>query len=148
MSGVEAALIEAARFERDRRSQTYPQKIYDGKIDAEPAAIDFQCWVAIAEWLDTGRFFSFAGGAEPERADAPIISWAELESAAEAALVSVSAQCDRLFTAEQVEAGAYEEACARRSRLWAIHRKVQLRRQMVDSINREFRSTKQGEVAA
>src|SRR5690348_14175995 len=83
MDGPE--LAAAARFERDRRAERYPELIAEG-VDAEALCLDYQCWVAIAEWIETDRFFSFVGGAEPERDDAPIVHWPTLEEAAKKAL--------------------------------------------------------------
>jgi hypothetical protein len=133
-----AILVETARFERDRRGESYPAKI-GGGADAEALTIDFQCWCAIAGWVETGHFFGFHGGAEPERDDAPWISWPELEAAAESALTHTSAKCDRLLTEGEGEGETYAEACNRRAKLTCIHRKVQLRRQLIDSINAELR---------
>jgi hypothetical protein len=142
-------LAAAARAERDHRLQSYSARIRGGSPEAEGASIDYQCWVAIAEWLETDRFFSFAGGADPERADAPIIRWPELEAAAEAALIGASAKCDRMLSGGDGEGESYVEACVRRARLACIHRKVQLRRQMIDSLNRDLRRAATGkEIAA
>lgn len=134
MSGPNPLLL-AAKLERDRRAESYPGKISDG-ADAEALSIDYQCWVAIAEWLETDRFFSFAGGAEPERSDAPIIRWPDLERAAEKAVGQIN---DKV--AKQEAKGAADELTElylRRARLICIHRRLQLRRASIDSINRSF----------
>ena len=155
-----AILAEAARYERGRRARSYPPKIAEGG-DAEALTIDCQCWVAIAEWLETGRFSGFYGGAEPERDDAPYILWPQLEAAADGALEQVSAKIDRMeagpdqrrvdparrLTAEQY-LGRLSDLYLRRARLVRIRRKVQLRRQMIDSINAEFRNRRETEIAA
>lgn len=148
MADLDPTLASAARYERDRRGENYPPRIAAREIDAEPAAIDYQCWTAIAEWLETGNFQSFSGGADPEGPDAPLIRWPELEAAAEAALVSITAKCDKLLADGGDGGETFAEACARRARLFVIHRKVQLRRQMVDSVNREFRAMQVKEIAA
>lgn len=144
-------LVTAARAERDHRAASYPARIAEGKSDPEAASVDYQCWVALTEWLETGRFMGFHGGADPEGLDAPVgldgrptktppwISWPELEIAAHTALVLASAKCDRLMVGSQ-EDESYTEASARRARLVCVHRKVQLRRQLIDSINAEFRA--------
>jgi len=139
-------LIEAACFERDRRGESYPAKIGAG-ADIEALTIDFQCWCAIAGWMETGRFFGFHGGAEPERDDAPWISWPQLEAAAVSALTHSNAKCDRLFAGGEGDGETYAEACNRRAKLTCIHRKVQLHRQLIDSINAELRQTRE-EIAA
>lgn len=136
------ALVEAARYERDRRASTYPAKIRalasgggDGpastEADAEALSIDYQAWVAIVEWLETDRFFSFAGGANPEREDAPIVSWPELELAAQSALVSVAAKAAKSTDAETL---------LRRHRLFCIHRRIQRHRQWLDETTRQLRA--------
>lgn len=133
----DAALVAAAKFERDWRATRYPARIAAGESDAEAATVDYQCWCIIADWFETDRFTSFPG-----------VSWPECELAAESALVGVTAKCDRLFNAADVKAGEYEAACARRAGLWAIHRQVQLRRQTIDAINAAFRARRQQELAA
>lgn len=140
-------IAEAARHERDHRAASYPAKLQgmlagtaDHAARLEAMTIDYQCWVAIAEWVETGRFFGFYGGAEPDNEGAPWISWPALETAAESALTSLSAKCDRLLTKGEGDE-TYAEACARRARLICIHRKVQLRRQLVDSVNAELRAS-------
>jgi hypothetical protein len=131
----DAELVAAAKFERDRRGARYPQLIYDGKLDAESAAIDYQCWVAIAEWLETERFFSFAGGANPDRDGAPIVSWPELEAAAQKALRKVELK----LAGEGWLDGMEESPTARRRNLLTrIHRAIQLRHESVDAINAEL----------
>jgi hypothetical protein len=151
-----AMLAAAACHERDHRAASYPARIAEGKSDPETASIDYQAWVAIAEWLETGNFRSFAGGAEPDRTDAPIVSWPALETAAKSALDAAGRKIDRIEAdpdqqrvapAKRLTAEQYFEKLTdlyvRRGRLICIHRKVQLRRQMVDSINREFRDRRQ-----
>jgi hypothetical protein len=149
---ADSALLDAARHERDRRLAAAPEAIEKARNDArsggrgtaedviERVAISCQCWIAIAEWIETGRFAGFYGGASPQEPDAPWISWPELEAAAERALANVAAQCDRLFEGGDVP--AYEAACARRSGLWAIHRKVQRMRESIDMLNAEFRASR------
>lgn len=134
------ALAAAARFERDRRGESYPAKIYEGRISAEDAAIDYQCWCALVEWLDSGNFRGFYGGADPEGPKAPWISWPELEAAAERALTSVGAMVSKQEAEIVGNAEKLVELYVRRARLVVIHRKVQLRRQMIDSINVEVRA--------
>lgn len=131
-----AALVAAARFERDRRAANYPARIGAGQLDVEAAAIDYQCWVAIAEWLETDRFYSFAGGADPERDDAPIVSWPELEAAAAKALTSIKG---KVQAEESRGAAGIEQLHVRCARLNAIHRRIRLRRLSIDQINAELR---------
>ena len=137
-------LAEAARAERDRRAERYPQRSADGKISADDATIDYQCWVAIAEWLESGRFMGFYGGASPEESDAPWIGWPQLDQAAAKALTSIDAKIERLAADPDQERVAALNL--RRANLTAIHRKVQLRRQMVDSINHELRERRAASV--
>jgi hypothetical protein len=49
------ALAAAARFEADRRAKRYPDLILNGLKDADEATTDWQAWLAIADWLETGR---------------------------------------------------------------------------------------------
>ena len=129
-------LIEAARHERDRRLDTYPKKIAAREIDAETASIDYQCWVAIAEWLETDRFSSFYGGADPQSEQAPLIRWPELEAAAKKARDAV----ERKLAGEGWFDGCTPTATSeRRNALTLIHRKLQLKREHMEWINAELR---------
>jgi hypothetical protein len=135
------ALVAAARYERDRRGEAYPRKIAAREIDAEAAAVDFQCWVAIAEWLTSGHFYSFSGGIDPDREGAPIVRWPELEAAAKAALHQV----ERKLAGEGWLDGMPEtETSRRRCALVHIHHKIALRRESIDTINAQIRAP-QGE---
>lgn len=138
-------LIDQARFERDTRAERYPRLVREGKVSAEAASIDYQCWVAIVSWLETGQFMGFHGGAEPLReanhsldgstpqtAAAPWISWPELVVAADSALVSVNAKAEQKPGDEALQ--------LRRARLFAVHRKLQLRRESIDTLNAAFRA--------
>lgn len=135
-------LVEAAQRERDRRERRFPAMIRAGEITAEQASITYQCWVAIAEWLETDRFQSFAGGAEPERPDAPIIRWSELEAAAGDALAKLDAGM-----AELPPAKITADHHAHRARVACIHRLVKLRRESIDAINAGFAASRT-EIAA
>jgi hypothetical protein len=136
-------LAKAARFERERRGETYPQKIFNGG-DKEALCIDYQCWVAIETWLELDTFSSFHGGADPERDDAPIISWPHLEAAAKKALHAM----ERKLAGEGWFDGCPEtETSRRRCALVHIHRKLQLRRESIDIINAEFRKRRETEAA-
>jgi hypothetical protein len=128
MGLLTAALADQARHERDRRAASYPDKIARG-ADAEALCLDYQCWVAIAEWLETDRFTSFAGGADPDQPDAPVIRWPELVAAAERAGGSVR--------------GDNQAAELRRARLTAIHRMLELRAESVAIINAELRKPRE-----
>jgi hypothetical protein len=138
----DAALFAAARLERDRRAEAFPAKIRAG-ADAERLSIEYQCWVAIAEWLEGGRFFSFAGGADPDRADAPVIRLAELEAAAQDALARRSAKLEALEGQTNVTPETLGALRQRRSCLFIIHRRLALRRQSVDAINAELRARRE-----
>jgi hypothetical protein len=157
MSILTAALLDAACFERDRRAESYPLKIAEG-ADAEKLTIDFQCWVAIAEWLDTDRFMSFTGGADPDAPGAPVIRWPDLEAAARTALDSVAAKLagEQAFLArpraegeerEPLSATELEALQVRRARLFAIHAKVQRMREAIDLLNNEFKPRAVAEAA-
>ena len=172
MTGA-CTLVAAARFERDRRAERYPRRIAELRATVgsdgpaiESLSLDYQCWCAIAEWLETERFQSIAGGANPDDPAAPIIRWPELEAAAAAALARINAKLDALDERGSVGEGgprskerptvgvdgpATEIAPyitpetlgalrERRSCLFAIHRKVALRRETIDRINRELRA--------
>jgi hypothetical protein len=144
---VNVLLAEAARFERDWRAERYPPKIAAGETSAEDAAIDFQCWVAIAEWLETDRFTGFHGGAEPDTSDAPWISWPELVCAADKAIDTAAAKVTRLEAKHGQGAPELAETYRRRANLVCIQRALHLRRESIDAINAEIRATRQ-QVAA
>lgn len=165
-----AALVEAARYERDRRGSTYPAKLraqgvrgtaeHDARADAY--AVDYQAWVAIVEWLETDRFFGFYGGipddapqgaavgeACPERSRRDgrpdkWVSWPELELAAQSALVSVAAKLRKGGSGGAAPSGADKggdgELQLRRDRLFCIHRRIQRHRQWLDETNRQLRA--------
>jgi hypothetical protein len=138
---ADQALVEAARLERDRRAASYPQKIAEG-ADAEALCLDYQCWVAIAEWVETERFFSFVGGADPDRDDAPIVNWPTLEAAAFRAV----GQVERKLAGEAWLDGCPETPTSRRrNALVRIHRAIQLRRESIDAINAEFSKVRKPE---
>lgn len=118
MVGTE--LAAAACFERDRRAESYPGKIGAG-ANAGALSFDYQCWVAIAEWLESDRFMGVYGGADPQAPDAPWIGWPALEAAAARAMGKIS-------------------DANRHAALARIHRKVALRRQSVDIINAQIRA--------
>lgn len=143
-AGITAALADQAKSERDRRAASYPAKIQNG-ADAEALCVDYQCWVAIAEWLETNRFFGFYGGIPPRDGEGdreavegaptraqPWIGWPELEAAAERAIASVR--------------GDNEAAQVRRARLTVIHAKLARMRRDIDEMNAELRKPK--EIAA
>ena len=158
MTGA-CTLVAAARFERDRRAERYPRRIAELRATVgsdgpaiESLSLDYQCWCAIAEWLETERFQSIAGGANPDDPAAPIIRWPELEAASAAALARINVKLDVLDERGSVgEGGPRSKEMAvspetlgalreRRSCLFAIHRKVALRRETIDRINRELRA--------
>lgn len=140
-------LIEAARAERDRRAETFPGKVAMGG-DAEALSIEYQAWAAIAEWLETDTFASFAGGAEPERPDAPWIGWPDLEAAALAALSSRTAKLDALEGAPNITPETLGALRQRRSCLNVIHRRLALHRQSIDAINADLRQQRGAKAVA
>jgi hypothetical protein len=142
---ADAILVAAAQYERDRRLELAPDRIAKlGPAPSDLAAIDgicvdCQCWIAIAEWLETDRFTGFYGGAEPDSDAAPYIRWPELEAAARKALHQV----ERKLAGEGWFDGCEPTATSeRRWKLVHIHRKLQLRHEMVDSINAELKKPK------
>jgi hypothetical protein len=135
---MNAALVTAAQFERDRRRDTYPQRIAAGG-DAEKLCLDYQCWVAIAEWIETERFLTFAGGADPDSEGAPIVRFANLEAAAARGLKHLQAK------AEAAEPDA--EIHARLAAVMAIHRAVALRATSIAAINAELRQLRTPQAA-
>lgn len=154
MGLMTAALNDAAEFERDRRLARAADAIAAGG-DAQAIAIDCQCWTAIAAWLDTDRFMGFYGGADPgaqpgtvgedgrATKDPPWIGWPQLEAAALKALTHVTDK-----TAEQEAKPGHKLAeladlHRRRARLFAIHRKLQLRRESIDIINAQIRAERE-----
>jgi hypothetical protein len=138
-------LAAAAQFERDRRGESYPQRIYDQPQAAEALCLDYQCWVAIAEWVESDRFRGFYGGAEPERDGAPWISWPQLETAAEKALDTLTARIDR--AERENDASAIAELTVRRAKVVCIHRLVQRMRAYIDLLNHEFRKRRELELS-
>lgn len=135
----DAVLVEAACHERDRRRDSYPAKIREG-ADAEALCLDFQCWVAIAEFVESGRFFGFHGGADPQGPNAPWVGWPELEGAAKKALGKVEL---RLASEGWLDGLPETPTARRRNALTRIHRAIQLRRATVDSINVDLRRRQQ-----
>jgi hypothetical protein len=133
---TDPVLAAAARFERDRRCESAPQAIFDGRVTAEQAQVDYQAWCLIAQWLETGEFRIIEeGGAD----GATRIDWAVCEAAADKALKKI----ERKLAGEGWFDGCPETATSqRRCALIRIHRKVQLRRQSIDAINAEFRANK------
>jgi hypothetical protein len=133
-------LLDAAVAERDHRLESYNRRIAAGGLDPakiEAMCLDYQCWVAIAAWLETDRFDGFYGGADPESPSAPYVRWPELEAAAKKALDSVELKLAREGWFDGCEPTAISE---RRCALVRIHRKVALRRESIDAINEEFRA--------
>lgn len=155
--------IDAARFELDRRRQTYPRLIVDRKIEEDWAQVDFQCWSTIVEWLETGKarlMGGWAGFAEPPQT---IMTWALLEAHAEAGLRSIEAKIEReTAKAGQLEGealaklqAAIEATRARREAVWCIHHVLAQQRQLADTTARlvdeareKIRAEKAGELAA
>jgi hypothetical protein len=146
-------LVIAARHERDRRAESYPKKIAEGRIDEIVAAVDHHAWVAIVEWLQTGRFRRFDGP--------PAVGWPELETAAKSAYEQICAKVDaieadpdqaKVKPEKRLTSGQWidrlTELYIRRARLRLIHIKVQLRRESVDIVNAELRARTPQEIAA
>lgn len=121
---VPQSLVDAARFERDRRAESYPPLVAAGKLGAEQGTADYQAWCAILQWLETGRFVSFEGGTD----GATMIDWAFVEAAAAKALAKLDAKAER-----------DGEAKVRRDRVFCIHRMVARERRLIDAINAELR---------
>lgn len=117
------ALLEAAKFERDQRQASYPPRVAAGQLDEDAATIDWQCWVAIVEWAETGMTALLnrdAGIMDPPTA---LLGWATLEAAAERALATIQAKVDR---------GATPAICDRRDDLWAIHHRLKGERELAE----------------
>jgi hypothetical protein len=149
------ALAEAARRERDHRAASYPARLAAELPDTPAYAarlaaltVDYQCWCAIAEWLESGRFGGFYGGSDQHECEAPWIGWPQLEDAAAKAVASIEAKIAKLAADADRErvAPALAERQERRAQLTAIHRKVRLRRQMIDSINADLRAARSAAV--
>ena len=148
---MSAALIETARFERDRRERLGPERAAEiERTSASPAeaeqrlhalCVDVQAWEAIAGWLETGRLSAFEGMDDDGQ---PLVRWPDLERAAEAALAATSERIARLEADPAAKPETLGELRERRSCLFVIHRKVQWQRQGVESINAEFRSRREG----
>lgn len=150
---MDDSLLAGAQFERDRRADRYPAIIAADPSRADELIVDYQCWVAIAEWLESDKFMGFHGGAAPDSPASPWISWPQLETAAQKALTSIGDKIgrfesdpdqaavdppNRLTAAQYLE--RLTELYVRRARLTCIHRKVQLHHQMIASINAELRA--------
>jgi len=129
------AMLAAARSERDYRQANYPRRIADGRSAAEEATADYQAWVAIAEWLETGRFTSFDGGTD----FGTRIDWPFLEAAAEKALTAIDARLEQSPSAERQ---------LRRDRLFIIHRAIARQRALIDGINQQLRAQPARKAAA
>jgi hypothetical protein len=133
-------LVAAARFERDLRADKYPALVASRRLGADEALVDFQAWAAIAHWLEHDAWPAWTGaGGVDERT---VVDWALAEDCAAKALAKV------LDTAAAAAADKADALNARASHLTAIHRRVQLRRQSIDSLNRQLRAQRQQEHAA
>jgi hypothetical protein len=121
-------LAKVARFEAERRRKSFPKLIYAGKLDAEQGTANYQAWIAIGDWLETGRssIINARGGIDGET----IISWSLLEDAARKELEAVDAKLG-----QQED----EELRARRDCLFCIHLVVARRREWLDETNRLLR---------
>lgn len=145
---ITTGLTEAARFERDHRAESYARRINAGDtLDIETATVDYQCWVAIAEFVETGRFQAFYGGADQSAANPPWIGLAALESAAEAALTTINSRIERLEGAPNVQPETLGALRDRRSWLSIIFGRVKRQRQIVDEDCTRIPSTIQEQAA-
>jgi hypothetical protein len=150
-----ADLASAARFEADSRERNYPGMVARQEITAAEATEDYQAWVTIADWLETGRFVSgnieAGDGARADLSDIrTVVDWLLCEQAADRAVVSTLAA---FREAQAAVAGTGDQAKAfslgvRLDGLRAIARKVSRMRADVEALNRAFRGARQQQRAA
>lgn len=132
-----ADLAKAARFEVQLRADRYPLLVANSRMGEDEATVDYQAWHCIAVWLETGRFTSIDGGGIDGQT---VISWARAEDAAVKGLAAV----DRL-----IAKASEDKAASLHGRRWALAQIVRLvtaQRQLIETLNREFRG--QGKAAA
>lgn len=124
------AVVDAARFERERREASYPKAVRERRMKADDAQADFAAWVAIHDWL--------AG--KPRR---DVCTWAELETAAAKALTSIDGKMERIAQEDLAKATDanpdYADLQLRRARLFTIHRAVSNMARWVAETNRQLR---------
>lgn len=152
------ALAAAARFEADRRAKRYPQQILNGLKDADEATCDWQAWLAIADWLETGRspLLGLPAGVAtpPERA----IDWQLLaeRAAIGAQQVVELLATDRAFAAAPgAEPNRRPKTTAqlnklelRAAQLTAIATRAERQREIIRLLNVELRSQAEQRQAA
>lgn len=108
-----ACWIAAARFERDRRAEEYPQLIADGQRDEEKATLDYQAWCAIVEFLEqhkTSLIGSWGGTADPP---VNVISWQLLEESCAKTLAHLEKRLAKLSDGSSGSGGADDPAATR-----------------------------------
>lgn len=141
-------LVAAARYEIDRRAESYPRLVVEGRLDPDAATLDFQAWHGIAEWLATGhcQLIGCAGGVNTEQPR--LIEWDLLEESADKGLAAIR----RLYRDEAAFAAApndpnrqplpaeqLESLAERGRRLAQICRAVANHRRIRDQLNAELR---------
>jgi len=122
--------IDCAQLEVERRRQTYPRLIADGKLDAELASVDFQAWQVILEWLESGRC-SMIGGWAGEL-DQTVMSWALCEERALRGLEAIEARIAREIAAPTPNDAKLEALRKRREGVWCIHHVMVQQRELAD----------------
>jgi hypothetical protein len=147
-----ASLVDAAALERDRRGESYPQAIYDGRISSDDATADYRAWCAIHDWLATGRL---PGWFHPDEC-----SWASMETAAAKALATIDAKIasEQAFAArprgkaddkrQPLTKPQFAELESRRVCLFAIHHGVARAREWLEETNRQLRDQAEAHCAA
>jgi hypothetical protein len=146
VSGPHPAWLATACLERDRRFASYPRLVLKGSLAADEATLDYQCWYAIAAWLESDRFTSIEGGVDGRT----VVDWLMCETAAEKALAKVSELAERKAGDPTADPAAVAELNQRRANLVCIHRALQLRRQTIEAVNdaARQRDLEQAKVAA
>jgi hypothetical protein len=139
MSPFPDSMIAAAKFERDRRAERFPALVAAGKLGEDEATVEYQCWCVIADWIEGGTFTPIYDGGADERT---AVDWALAEDVSAKALAKITAKLAK----QEAENPAHPELAEghrRRANLVCIHRAVQLRRQSIESINRQFRQRRE-----
>lgn len=146
MTGFDAAWIQAARFERDRRADRYPRLVAQRKLTEEAATLDYQAWVCIAQWMEAGKCALIGGWGGASDPPATVLSWALLESSAAKALEGIEAKLQRDGAAAPADKLAQLQQ--RRDAVFCIHALLVRQRDIATMTDRLVADRRQVKAAA
>lgn len=124
--------LQAACYERDRRANSYPRLVAAGELDEEKATIDYQAWVAIADWMAEGRCWLIGGWGGVADPPVTVLTWALLEQSAEDQLASIEARIEALAGEEGADQAKLARLRERRDAIWCIHNLMVKQREAVE----------------